>query len=489
MTQDFQGSNGNSGRNAIWDRFVERRESNPESCAMIDEAGELTWANLAARIDAIAELVPEPHGKRPVRVVVRNADPCSLLAGILACWKSGVSAVVLRDSMTPAQVVSIVDWLRPHAVLDGWQIDPRKKTIHSPARPMGARDEALVVCTSGTTGTPKLVALPAESVCLNAAAIAQSLQLGPRDRVAVTTPLGYMYGLLGGGLASLWAGSACRVFRPGEPPTRIQAAIRTENLTVIQGPPSLFRLFLAYWNGRPFPGVRLLTTGGEPMGRDLFEGLEQAFPHAKKLFLYGMTEAGPRISHLAFEEGGGRDSAIGFPYGHIEWRLDKIENAKGARLVFRGPGVMLGYIAPGGGYAGLDAEGYFHSNDLLEAAPDGRLRFSGRLDRIFRSGGRLVNPEAVERVLESLPSISAAFCHAQEHPLLGLVPVAEVVLQEKAAFDPHAILEACAPFIEPHSMPRNISLHAGFPLAESGKRNSGSRGAFTPEPEAKRTSP
>ena len=489
MTQVFPDPHGNSGPNWIWDRLVNRWESNPESCAMIDEAGELTWADLAARIDAIAELVPEPHGKRPVRVVVRNADPCLLLAGILACWKLGLSAVVLRDSMTPAQVAGIVDWLRPHAVLDGWPIDPRKKPIRSAARPMGARDEALVVCTSGTTGTPKLVALPAESVCLNAAAIAQSLQLGPRDRVAVTTPLGYMYGLLGGGLASLWAGSACRVFRPGEPPTRIQAAIRTENLTVIQGPPSLFRLFLAYWNGRPFPGVRLLTTGGEPMGRDLFEGLEQAFPHAKKLFLYGMTEAGPRISHLAFEEGGGRDSAIGFPYEHIEWRLDKIENAVGDRLVFRGPGAMLGYIAPGGGYEGLDAEGYFHSNDLLEAAPDGRLRFCGRLDRIFRSGGRLVNPEAVERVLESLPSISAAFCHAEEHPLLGLVPVAEVVLQENAAFDPHAILEACAPFIEPHSLPRKLSLRDGFPLAESGKRNPVPRGRCAPETEAKMTSP
>ncbi len=100
----------------------------------------------------------------------------------------------------------------------------------------------------------------------------------------------------------------------------------------------------------------------------------------------------------------------------------------------------------------------------------------------------MVNPEAVERVLESLPSISAAFCHTEEYPLLGLVPVAEVVLQEKVAFDPHAILEACAPFIEPHSMPRNISFHAGFPLAESGKRNPVPRGGRAPEPEAQRPS-
>jgi acyl-coenzyme A synthetase/AMP-(fatty) acid ligase len=250
----------------------------------------------------------------------------------------------------------------------------------------------------------------------------------------------------------------------------LQAAIRTENLTVVQGPPSLFRLFLAYWNGRPFPEIRLLTTGGESLGGDLFEELGRAFPQAKKLFLYGMTEAGPRISHLDFEEGGGRDSTIGFPYAHIDWRLDKIEHTGGVRLVLRGPGVMLGYIASNGGYEGLDAEGFLHSKDLLGVCPDGRLRFLGRLDRIFRSGGRLVNPDAIERVLESLPSVAEAHCHAEEHALLGLVPVAEVVMQEGAEFDPEEILKACAPFIEPHAVPKKISRSNGFQPADSGKR-------------------
>ena len=454
----------------IWDWFANRVETHPGAFAVIGEEESWTYADLAARADAVAGLIPEAHGKTPARVVLRNSDPCALLAGILACWKLGLPAVVLRDSMTQGQVAGIVDWLRPHAVLEDWKIDPRKKTTPSVVRRMEARDEALVVCTSGTTGIPKLVALSAESVCVNAAAIADSLRLGPGDRVAVNTPLGYMYGLMGGCLASLWAGCACRLFRPGEPPTRLQAAIRSENLTVVQGPPSIFRLFLAYWNGHPFPAVRLVTTGGEPLGGDLFEELGRAFPEAKKLFLYGMTEAGPRISHLDFEDGGGRDSAIGFPYAHIDWRLDKIEHTCGARLVMRGPGVMLGYIASNGGYEGLDAEGFFHSKDLLDISPDGRLRFLGRLDRIFRSGGKLVNPDAIERVLESLPSVAEAHCHAEEHALLGLVPVAEVVLQEGAEFDPEAILKACAPFIEPHAVPKKISRSSGFQPADSGKR-------------------
>ena len=89
-----------------------------------------------------------------------------------------------------------------------------------------------MICTSGTTGIPKLVALPAESVCITAAAIADSLGLEPGDRVAVNTPLGYMYGLMGGCLASLWGGATIRLFRPRDPLTQLEAAIRRAALAL-----------------------------------------------------------------------------------------------------------------------------------------------------------------------------------------------------------------------------------------------------------------
>lgn len=461
----------------IWRQFLERVAAGPDRPAVSEAGGAISFATLVERVEAVAAGLPQPVGPRPWRVIVRHEHPLTLLVRVLACWRQGFSAVVLRDSMTPAQVADIARWLRPVALLDGPPDDPPRSSTPPPV-PLGPRDEALVICTSGTTGIPKLVALPAESVCITAAAIADSLGLKPGDRVAVNTPLGYMYGLMGGCLASLWGGATIRLFRPRDPLTQLEAAIRREGITIVQGPPSLFRLFMGYWSGEPFPGVRCVTTGGEPLGADLADALARAFPNASRLFLYGMTEAGPRISHLSFEEGGGTDACIGVPYRHFEWRVDPVSGSPAGRLVLRGPSMFLGYITAAGGYEGLGPDGFFHTNDLVSIGAGDRLHFRGRLDRIFRSGGRLVNPEGVERVLASHPDVEDAVCRAEAHAVLGLVPVAEVVIRPGASFDLSSLRALCNDQVESHAIPRRFEPVAAGELAESGKRRRPSGPAF-----------
>ena len=454
----------------IWQQFAEQAEAVSGRDAVVAGDRRLSYAGLAALAAASAATLPAP-AIRPGRVLVRQKDPLAILVSVLACWHRGLVPVVLREGMTDLQVDEMAAWLRPVAVLDaplpvaGDGLDVGGRTT-----PLGPRDEGLVICTSGTTGRPKLVALPAESVVITARAIGRALALDASDRIAVNTPLGYMYGLMWGCMAGLLAGAACHLFSPRDPLTQLQAAIRRDGMTVVQGPPSLFRMFMAYWNGEPFPGVRMVTTGGEPLGEDLAHDLERAFPSARKLFLYGMTEAGPRISDLAIADGGGSDACVGVPYSHFEWRLDPVPGSSAGRFVLRGPSLFLGYITADGGYEGLDEAGFFHSNDLLSVGEHNRLHFRGRLDRIFRSGGRLVNPEAVERVLASHPDVLDAVCHPESHPLLGLVPVAEVALRPSATFDLAALKALCGHHVEPHAIPRRIKAAEAWELAESGKR-------------------
>jgi len=454
----------------IWQRFAARVSVAGDDEAVVAEDRRLSYAALADLATRLATHLPMAD-RRPARVLVRQKDPLSILVSTLACWRQGLVPVVLREGMTDLQVDEMAAWLAPIAVLEGGLPD-QAAAANAAGRPapLGPREEGLVICTSGTTGRPKLVALPAESVVITAEAIGRALALAPADRIAVNTPLGFMYGLMGGCVAGLLAGATCHLFSPRDPLTQLQAAIRRQGVTVVQGPPSLFRMFMAYWNAEPFAGVRMVTTGGEPLGDDLARDLERAFPAARALFLYGMTEAGPRISDLAIADGGGSDACVGVPYPHFEWRLDPVPDSDAGRLVLRGPSLFLGYITADGGYEGLDRDGFFHSNDLLSVGRHGRLHFRGRLDRIFRSGGRLVNPEAVERVLASHPDVRDAVCHPEGHPLLGLVPVAEVALESGATFDLASLKELCGQHVEPHAIPRRIVAAPAWELAESGKR-------------------
>lgn len=437
----------------------------------------VSYAALAAQVCQLAAELPLNRPSKPARILVRQRDPFSMLVHILTCWCRGAVPVILRDGTTETHLEELKARLRPVAMLlDAVppSVRPMETITADRPRSLDLRDEALVICTSGTTGHPKLVALPAESICRNAVTIGTSLGLTPEDRVAVNTPLGYMYGLMGGCIAALWSGASILLFPPQIPLPQVQATLRRLRGTVVQGPPSLLRLFLAYWNGEPFPDVRTVTTGGESISDDLRETLARAFPSARILFLYGMTEAGPRIAHESLASGGGRDGCIGHPYPHLEWRIDPTGSdaapSATGRLVLRGPSLFLGYLGPGNSYEGLDAAGWFHTNDLVSMAPDGRLHFRGRTDRLFKCGGKLVNPEDVERVLRLHPGVEDARCYPEVHEILGFVPVAEVLAKTGCRIELADVLRFCQTRLEHHARPRRLVPASGGELAESGKR-------------------
>lgn len=459
----------------IWTDFLTSASRRSEHPAVLGDEGEITYSGLLALVDDVARTLPRAPEKRPGRVVLVETEPLALLVQVLACWSIGLVPVIMREGRNAGSVQDICDLLSPVAVIDasGTRLTS-SGGVGTSHIDFAARDEALVICTSGTTQAPKLVALPAESILLNARTIGSQLGLLPGDVVAVVTPLTYMYGLMGGAMSALWSGATIRLFSPLEPLTVIQAAIRREGITVIQGPPSLFRLFLAYWNETPFAGVRLVTIGGEFLDPDLLDRIRRAFPHSDFQLIYGMTEAGPRISHNCPDAKTVIDGYVGRPFAHIDWFVEPFEQdgfpSGAGRLVLRGPAMFLGYISQDGGYEGLGCDGYFRSNDLVRSGPDGGLCFLDRVDRMFKSGGKLLSPLEIETALLQFGPVKEAWCGKEAHPLLGFVPVAEVVLKKDAATTEQDLHDHCAMSLQQHAIPRRFEFRASFAIATSGKR-------------------
>ena len=218
--------------------------------------------------------------------------------------------------------------------------------------------------------------------------------------------------------------------------------------------------------------ARSLTTGGQDFSDDLLAGLGQTFPLARKLALYGMTEAEPRISHEEFARGGGRDGCVGRPYAHVECKLEAgawSSAANTGRLAIRGPSVMLGYIGEHGRYEGLGDDGFFRSNDLVSFDEKGRLHFRGRIDRMFKCGGKLVNPLAVEEVLRRFPGVQEVVCKAAPHALLGLALEAEILPADGFSLDSERLAAFARRECEPHAIPRVFRIVKTMEQAPSGK--------------------
>jgi long-chain acyl-CoA synthetase len=446
----------------IWVDFLARAARWTNQPAVICDTGRLSYGDLITRVQTVAGTLPTPAQARPDRVLLTEIEPLALLLKVLACWSVGRVPVILRDGRSSDSVRDL-----GHVLAAG---GPKRS-----GPDFGPRDEALVICTSGTTSAPKLVALPADSVLINARLIGSELGLQPGDLVGIPTPLTYMLGLMGGAISALWSGATMRLFASADPLTVVQAAIRREGITVLQAPPSLMRLFLTYWNGTPFPSVRLVATGGEPIDNDLVQRMRDAFPESQLLALYGMTEAGPRIFHSRIDPASPVTGFVGKPFAHIDWRVEPIDHdhipADAGRLVLRGPAMFLGYITRNGGYEGLEPDGCFRTSDLVRVDADGGLCYLDRIDRMFKCGGKLVSPLEVEAVLLLCAPVKEARVRKEAHPILGFVPVAEVVLHGNARIAAPDLQAHCRLHLQQHAIPRRFDLVEAMPLGPSGKRS------------------
>ena len=469
----------------IWQRFLERVDAAPNRVAVVWRGTGFSFAALAGMAEALAAEIPGAGGPegdrgRPRRVLIRQSDPLAILLGVLAAWRAGKTPVILRERASDAKVGELTSLLRPDLLLT----TPLTVEGLRPVTPLGSatlaassRREALAISTSGSTGDPKLVVLPAEAVLINADTIASRLRFTTADRIVVNTPLTYMYGLMGGAVAGLLAGAEVHLFSPTTPWPIVQSHIRRQGIGVVQGPPSLLTLFAAFWNGEPFPDVRLVTTGGEAVRERLISGLAAAFPNADRRIIYGMTEAGPRIADDDLDAAGVIAGMVGRPYPHLRWRIDPTETvdlSPGAgRLALAGPSMFLGYLQANERFVGIDDEGFFRSSDLVSVDGEGRLRFHGRVDRLFKSGGKLVNPTEIEAVLGRHPLVRQVVCRGEPHDLLGLIVVAEVVPEGPFPDAEATLRRHCEDHLEAQAIPREIRLIDRLPVSASGKTDLG----------------
>jgi acyl-CoA synthetase (AMP-forming)/AMP-acid ligase II len=240
----------------------------------------------------------------------------------------------------------------------------------------------------------------------------------------------------------------------------------------MMGPSSFIRLFAQYGSGAPFPSLRHVSTGGENVPRSVIDQMHALFPAARTYIAYGTTEAGGRISAISTRDPHFGDGCCGVPFPHWEVRVAPVDGvaAPGGELYLRGPTVFLGYLQEDGTYAGLDEEGFLHTGDLVRPDPDGCLYHLGRVGKLLKVGGFMVNPSEVEQALVALPGVAEALCWVEPHDLLGNAIVAQVVPASGTELDERTLRREMQSRLEPHKVPRAIAIVDALPEAPSGKR-------------------
>ncbi len=264
---------------------------------------------------------------------------------------------------------------------------------------------AILLSTSGSTGSQKYVRISLDNLLSNSASIATYLNLHRKDSAITTLPPSYSYGL---SIihSHIYVGGSIAVTKKTFFDRGFWDFLKASEVTSMSGVPYHYEILEKLrFRSMKFKHLRTLTQAGGPMS----EGLTKLFAeycceNGMRFFsMYGQTEASPRISYVPSENALTKAGTIGIPIpgGALELQTQAgvvlTSPFVTGELVYRGPNVCLGYAECRADLALGDVNcGVLHTGDLAERDDEGYFRIVGRQKRFIKLFGHRVNLQEIE---------------------------------------------------------------------------------------------
>ncbi|MFI8977339.1 AMP-binding protein [Nocardia asteroides] len=465
----------------------------PETIALIDSEGSITYRDLDANTDALARdwIAAGLGPDSTIGVLCR--DHQGMVAAMIAAAKLGARLVLLNTGFAATQLADVVDREGVAAIvadpefgaaveaLPGriLRLGTETATVPGPRQPLPIRQGGFVILTGGTTGTPKGVPRRVESPL----AAAQFLDKVPMRRGDVTLLCAPLFHgtALSQFILSLVLGNTV-VLHGRFDAKRALAQIQQHRVNMVVVVPTMLRRILDLGQNtiRDYrtDSLRIVFSAGAALPSAIGTAITEKFGPVIYNF-YGCTETGTATIATPADWAAAPGTVGRAPLG-ITVRLFTDEGAPvaepgGKGTVYVGNSLAFAGYSGGGGKKIVD--GLMSTGDVGHFDAQGRLFIDGRDDDMIVSGGENVFPGEIEDLLYTHPAIAEA-------AVIGVAD--EEFGQRLAAFvvgEQHLTAEEVRRFVRTHSarfkVPRDVHLVAELPRTPTGKIHRATLSAMT----------
>jgi acyl-CoA synthetase (AMP-forming)/AMP-acid ligase II len=340
-------------------------------------------------------------------------------------------------------------------------IDPREKI-------------AVLPFSSGTTGLPKGVMLTHFNLLSDLYQVVQVHEVSEADVMINQLPFFHIYGMTVLMGTSVLAGATQVVASQFRPVDQFLSLFETYRPSLFFTVPLIIQEFCHHPKvpTMDWSRLRYVNAGGAILSPEVQQRFTE-ITGVPVMVGYGLTESSPTTHVTPIRKI--KLGSIGLPLSLTEDRIVDPETRVELRtrevgeLWIRGPQVMKGYYKNPEATAQTVVKGWLRTGDLAWKDEEGNVFIVDRLKEVIKCKGFQVAPAEIEHILVGHPDIKDAAVVGESHPEYGEVPVAYVVLRDKAGLSPEAIIDYAAQGLAKYKRLAKVVLTETIPRSPSGK--------------------
>lgn len=480
----------------------------PDKIGIVDEHGvRLTWQEANSRVNSLANALSSLGLRKGDRVALISKASHRWGEFIFAVAKVGLIGVGFNYRLTRPQLLTLLRNCRPKVILvegssaeairaidiesegveitigigksHGFPLDYESIVAecpsHEPDVEVSEQDIHMLVYTTGTTGEPKGAMLTHKNRIMNAIAISSYMQFTADDAI-ITSLACHTAGFQQRFISSCFVGA--KTIINAFDAEKFLELVEREKVTVAAISPTIFRLLQEYLqtSERRYDLSSLRNVpiaGGEVTNANQVREILKFFKVSVSNRSYGSTETGclavlrPEalaiaLSPMATEKERRRIESIGKPVLNCQVKIVNEKNGEvvglgqTGEMLAKGDLVISGYWNNPKLTERAFRNGWYHTGDLGMFDEDGYLYFMGRKDNMIKSGGFLVAPGEVERIIMQHPSVADVAVVGMPDEKWGQAVTAVVILKAGQAITGEEIKTYCREYLAGFQIPKSV---------------------------------
>ena len=455
-------------------------------------SGEIyTKEKLAKEINKRTGILYKLGVTRGNKILILHGGTPSFFADLLSVWNVGACAACVNPDLTKPEVQNIYDFIKPEVVLvssgDSKNIPKEAKIINlskdgfngviDPGNmPSNIDDDALILFTSGTTGTPKGVVHTFRSLLSRFSLNEEKISENEMQVTLCPLPTYFGHGLIGNSLTPLLSGQSL-VLIPGNDLSvlsKLGEIIDKYNITFMSSVPSMWKNAIKVSKPPVAKSLTRIHVGSAPLSSRVWNDIIKWSGINNVVNMYGITETANWVAGASALDHKPEDGLIGRIWGGdiSVYTKDGLIKSKGkGEILLKTSSIMTGYYKLPDLNDSVFIDGWFRTGDIGIIDDNKVAKLTGRKKFEINRAGLKIHPEDIDFLLENHPHVKEACAFSIPDPIAGEIVGVAICMEEESETDISKLRSWCFENISKEKVPEKWFLLDEIPKNDRGKVN------------------